>query len=77
MDNKPLISIIIPVYNAEEYIKTNIECALNQTYENIEIIYVCDGCSDDSVSIIKGYMQDPRIALVERQVNIVAALSRS
>lgn len=43
----PLVSIIIPVFNGSNYISTAIESALNQTYENIEIIVVDDGSNDD------------------------------
>ncbi|WNR43877.1 glycosyltransferase [Paenibacillus roseipurpureus] len=44
---KPLVTIIIPVYNGSNYIKEAIESALAQTYENIEIIVVNDGSNDD------------------------------
>ena len=57
-----LISIIIPVYNLEEYIQFNIDNMLSQTYENIEVIYVDDGSSDSSAQIIKAAAQnDSRI----------------
>ena len=47
------VSIIIPCFNQEEYIKEAIESALNQTYKNIEIICVNDGSDDNSAEIIK------------------------
>ena len=49
------VSIIIPVYNGEKYIKEAIECALNQTYKNIEIIVVNDGSKDNTENICKNY----------------------
>ena len=51
----PLVSIIIPVYNGENYIKYSIESALNQTYKNIEIIVVNDGSKDKTENIAKSY----------------------
>ena len=43
----PKVSIIIPVYNGSNYLSNAIECALNQTYDNIEVIVVNDGSTDD------------------------------
>ena len=48
MKFQPKISIIIPVYNGENYLRESIESAINQTYKNIEIIVVNDGSNDDN-----------------------------
>ncbi|WP_034890974.1 glycosyltransferase family 2 protein [Gillisia sp. Hel_I_29] len=56
----PLVSIIIPVFNAENYIKATIESCLQQSYTNLEIILVNDGSSDSSETIIESF-KDHRI----------------
>jgi len=50
-----LVSIIIPNYNKEKYIKEAIESALNQSYRPIEVIVIDDGSTDNSKEIIKSY----------------------
>ncbi|WP_293739920.1 glycosyltransferase family 2 protein [uncultured Parabacteroides sp.] len=65
--DKPLISIIIPVYNALLYIEKCLESCISQTYKNIEIIVVNDGSTDSSKSIIEKYLKkDARILLVNQ-----------
>lgn len=55
MQNCPKVSIVIPVYNGEKYLRFAIESALNQTYKNLEIIVVDDGSKDKTESIAKSY----------------------
>ena len=52
----PMVSVLIPVYNTEKYLKKCIESVLNQTYTNIEMIIVNDGSTDNSEKIIKQYI---------------------
>lgn len=52
---KPLVSIIIPVYNCEQYLERCLDSVFNQTYDNYEVICVDDGSSDKSAEIIKKY----------------------
>ena len=61
--NHPLISIIIPVYNGSNYIDKALESCLKQTYENIEIIVVNDGSTDDGLTenTIKPFLADHRV----------------
>jgi glycosyltransferase involved in cell wall biosynthesis len=51
----PLVSVIIPTYNRAEYVNDAIECILNQTYSNIEIIVVDDGSTDHTQETLKKY----------------------
>jgi glycosyltransferase involved in cell wall biosynthesis len=53
MNNYKLVSIIIPVYNGQAYLRETIECVLNQTYAPTEIIIVDDGSTDNSSGIVK------------------------
>lgn len=62
-----LISIIVPVYNVEQYLSKCIESLTKQTLKDIEIILVNDGSTDDSVRICKEYMsRDNRIKLINK-----------
>jgi len=51
----PLVSIVIPCYNAATYIGSAIESALEQTYKNVEVVVVDDGSRDGSLSVIRGF----------------------
>lgn len=61
------VSVIIPVYNVEKYIKKCLDSLINQTLKEIEFIFVNDGTPDNSVKIIKEYQKkDKRIKLYEK-----------
>lgn len=62
-----LVSIIIPVYNAEQFLTETIESAINQTYRNWEIVIVNDGSTDKSAGIIEDYVtKDVRISAIHQ-----------
>ena len=64
---KPLISIIVPIYNGEKYLRECIESIISQEYENIEIVLVNDGSQDNSLDIIKKYKKkDNRIIIIDK-----------
>lgn len=68
MKNNPLVSIIVPIYNAAKYLSACLDSIINQTYQNLEIILVDDGSTDNSYQIAKSYAKkDPRIKLVHQE----------
>ena len=76
MKNKPLVSVIMPVYNGEKFLKYSIESILNQTYRNFEFIIIDDGSTDNSLKIIKEYQKkDKRIKVIENKKNLGIAFS--
>ena len=64
--DKPLISVVIPVYNAERYILDALRSVCEQTYQNLQIIVLDDGSTDRSKEIIES-VHDKRIELVSRE----------
>ena len=63
-----LVSIIVPIYNVDEYLRQCIESLVNQTYKNIEIILVDDGSTDNSGRICDEYLNtDKRIHVIHKE----------
>ena len=71
--NNPLISIIIPAYNVENYITKGIESCLNQSYKNIEVIIVDDGSNDNTTKVVEKYLDDKRLTLIKKANSGVSA----
>jgi len=68
--SKPLITIAIPTYNrADKFLKDTLKCALNQTYQNIEIL-VSDNCSTDNTEELVRSFEDPRLTYYKQQENL-------
>ena len=62
-----MISVIVPVYNAEKYLKKCLDSLVNQSYKDLEIILVNDGSQDGSEKICKDYEEkDSRIILINK-----------
>lgn len=70
------ISVIIPVYDVEKYIRKCLESAINQTYKNLKIIVVNDGTKDNSMKIVEEYLGDKRIKIINKK-NEGVALARN
>ncbi|WP_273804031.1 glycosyltransferase [Providencia rettgeri] len=66
MNNNELVSIILPVYNAEKFIFEAIDSIIRQTYKNLQIIIINDGSTDNSLHIINSF-NDERILIVTRE----------
>ena len=60
------ISIIMPVYNKEKYIKKAIESILNQTFKDWEMLIIDDGSTDDSLAVCRIF-EDPRIHVISTE----------
>lgn len=66
MNSKPLISVIVPVYNVEKYLQRCLDSILRQTYTNLEIIVINNCSTDNSYAIAKSYAaKDKRIILID------------
>ncbi|HAP3441742.1 TPA: glycosyltransferase family 2 protein, partial [Enterococcus faecalis] len=63
-----LVSVVIPVYNVEKYVEKCLDSVINQTYQNLEIIIVNDGSTDNSLSVCqKKKLSDSRIKLINKE----------
>ena len=60
--NNPLISIIVPNYNHEKYLKQRLECIFNQSYFNFEVILLDDCSLDKSQEILLEYGKNPKVS---------------
>lgn len=71
-----MVSIIVPVYNAEKFIKTTIESVLNQTFTDFELLLINDCSTDSSIDVIKAF-SDNRIRLINQKENLGAWAARN
>lgn len=74
---KPYISIIIPIYNSEKYLKQCLDSVINQTLKEIEIICVDDGSTDSSLEILKEYAKKDDRIIILKQKNSGSAAARN
>src|SRR5574344_2160891 len=64
----PKVSVIIPIYNVEKYLRQCLDSVVNQTLKDIEIICINDGSTDSTLSIIKEYAtNDNRIKIIDKK----------
>ena len=67
IENGPLLSVIMPVYNHELYVGEAIESVLNQHYKDIELIIIDDGSKDKSFDIVSKYASDSRVTAIKQE----------
>lgn len=75
--NHPKVSVIIPVYNTEKYVKESVESIMQQTLQDIEIIIINDGSTDNSLSVINLLAQQDRRIIVYSQSNQGLSIARN
>jgi len=68
-ENSPKVSVIMPVYNGQDYLSEAIESILGQTFTDFEFIIIDDGSTDNSLHIINTY-NDPRIRMIRNETNL-------
>jgi glycosyltransferase involved in cell wall biosynthesis len=64
----PEISVILPVYNGQQFIRSSIESILNQTFGNFELIIINDGSTDQTAELLKIF-NDPRLTIIDNVIN--------
>lgn len=75
---KPLVSVIIPVYNTEDYLEECLDSVLNQTLKEIEVICIDDKSTDNSLNILEKYgKKDSRIKIIKNKENTGQAVGRN
>lgn len=67
--SSPRVSVVLPVYNGEEYLRRAIESVLRQNYQDLELLVIDDASGDGSVRVVETF-NDPRIRLIRNALNL-------
>tara|TARA_B100001175_G_C19326844_1_gene550491 strand:- start:27 stop:710 length:684 start_codon:yes stop_codon:yes gene_type:complete len=67
---KPLISVIMSVYNDSQNLKSSVDSVLNQDFKDFELLLMDDGSSDESISIMRSYSKDKRVKIFQNDRNL-------
>src|SRR5690606_25009884 len=67
---KPLLSVLVPVYNAEKFVEEALSSILKQTYSNLEILICDDGSTDNTSQVLEKLNSDARIRIFQNQTNL-------
>lgn len=73
----PLVSVVIAVFNCEDFLERSIQSILNQTYQNIELIIVDDASKDNTHSILEKYQDNNLVHIIYNQQNLGISKSRN
>jgi glycosyltransferase involved in cell wall biosynthesis len=68
MSSQPLVSVLIPVYNSEKFVADSLKSIISQTYQNLEILVLDDGSTDQSIQKVKSF-DDSRIQIFSHEIN--------
>lgn len=72
------VSVVIPVYNAGKYLERTLECVINQTFKDFEVLCINDCSTDNSVELLEEFAKkDYRIKIINNEKNLGAALTRN
>ncbi|MBP0903651.1 glycosyltransferase family 2 protein [Mariniflexile gromovii] len=75
MDKKPFFSVVIPLYNKEDYIEDTLKSVFAQTFSDFEVIIINDGCTDKTMDIVH-HFKDPRLKIFN-QLNAGLSIARN
>ncbi len=70
---KPFFSVIIPLYNKENYLKNTLNCVFNQTFVDFEVIVVNDGSTDNSIKVVEEYKDERLIVIHQKNQGVSVA----
>lgn len=77
-EDNPIVSVIIAVYNTEDYVGETLDSIINQTLDNLEIICINDASTDNSLDILEEYAKkDSRIKIINNDINSGGSISRN
>ncbi len=78
MTKSSKISVIIPVYNTERYLPRCLDSVLSNTYDNLEVICINDGSTDNSINILDNYkVSDERVVVINQKNSGVSAARKA
>ncbi len=76
--DKPLVSVVMPAYNAEKFIQATIDSVRQQSYENWQLLVIDDGSKDRTVELVRAMAkEDARISLLQNEKNMGVAKTRN